>query len=134
MSEYFPELKSSGGKVKGELDLFNHATKADFKNATSVNTSKIAKKADLASLKSNVDKLDIDKLKNVPIGLRDLPHSTYAQRRRGRVKPNAYDCVHGGGVVSRLRTYAEITHFGPQNLKTFFLYKRSYYIAIYYYV
>ena len=72
MSEYFPELKSSGERVKVELDLSNYATKADLKNATGVDTSKFAKKVDLASLKSNVDKLDIDKLKNVPTNLSNL--------------------------------------------------------------
>ena len=46
-----------------ELDLTNYATKADLKNAAGVDTSKFAKKVDLASVKSNVDKLDIDKLK-----------------------------------------------------------------------
>ena len=57
MSEYFPEPKSSGGRVKVELDLSNYATKADLKNATGVDTSKFAKKkVDLANLKSNVDK------------------------------------------------------------------------------
>ena len=55
-----------------ELDLSDYATKADLKNVTGVDTSKFAKKVDLASLKSNVDKLDIDKLKNVPIGLNSL--------------------------------------------------------------
>ena len=63
MSEYFSELKSSGGRVKIELDLSNYATKADLENATFVDTSKFAKKIDLASLKSNTDKLDIDRLK-----------------------------------------------------------------------
>ena len=63
MSEYSPERKSLGEKVKVELDLSNCATKTDFKNATGVDTSKFAKKADLANLKSNVDKSDIDKLK-----------------------------------------------------------------------
>ena len=63
MSEYFPELKSVGGRVKGELDLSNYVTKGDFKNVAGVDTSKFAKKVDLGSLKSNVDKLDIDKLK-----------------------------------------------------------------------
>ena len=70
--EYFSEPKSSGGRVKVELDLSNYATKADLKNATGVDTSKFAKKVDLASLKSNVDKLDIDKLKNVPTNLNNL--------------------------------------------------------------
>ena len=54
--------------MKVELDLpnSNFTTKADLKNATGVDTSKLAKKVDLANLKSNVDKLDVDKLKNEP--------------------------------------------------------------------
>ena len=44
MSEYFPEPKSSGGRVKVELDLSNYATKADSKNATSVDTLKLLKR------------------------------------------------------------------------------------------
>ena len=74
MSEYFPEPKSLGGRgrVKVELDLSNYATKADLKNETGADTSKFAKKFDLSNLKSNVDKLDIDKLKNVPTNLSNL--------------------------------------------------------------
>ena len=52
MSEYFPEPTSSRETVKVGLDLSNYATKADFKNANGVNTSKFAKKIDLANLKS----------------------------------------------------------------------------------
>ena len=66
MREYFPEPKSSGGRVKVALDLSNYATKAGLKNATGADTSKFVKKVDLTSSKFNVDKLDIDKLKNVP--------------------------------------------------------------------
>ena len=44
MSKYFPELKSSGGRVKVELDLPNYATKSDLENATGVDTSKFTKK------------------------------------------------------------------------------------------
>ena len=51
MSEYFPKSKSLREKVKAELDLSNYATKADFKNATGVDTLKFTKKIDLASLK-----------------------------------------------------------------------------------
>ena len=71
MSEYFPEPKSSGGRVKGEFDLSNYATKKDLRNATGA-TSKFAKKVDLANLKSDADKLDTDKLKNVPTNLSNL--------------------------------------------------------------
>ena len=63
MSKYFAEPKSSVGRVKVELDMSNYSTKVDLKNATGVNTLKFAKKLDLASLKSNVEKFDIDKLK-----------------------------------------------------------------------
>ena len=72
MSEYFLEPKSSEGTVKVELDWSNYATKADLKIATDVDTSRFTEKVDLANLKSNVDKLDIDKLKNVPSGLSTL--------------------------------------------------------------
>ena len=54
------------------LDLSNYATKTDLKNATGVDISKFAKKVDLASLKSEVDELDIDKLEKVPTGLNSL--------------------------------------------------------------
>ena len=66
MSECFPEPKSLVAIVKVELDLYNYATKADLKNAAGVDISSFAKRTDLANLKSNLDKLDIDKLKNVP--------------------------------------------------------------------
>ena len=59
--------------MKVELDLFNYATKGDLKNATGVDTSKFAiKKFNLANLKSDVDKLNIDKLKDVPGNLSSL--------------------------------------------------------------
>ena len=58
--------------MKVELDLSNYATKADFKTTTGVDTSKFAKKVDLTNLKSDVDKLNIDKLKNVPTDLSHL--------------------------------------------------------------
>ena len=72
MNEYFPEPKSFGGKVKVELELSNYTTKVDLKNATGVDTSNFAKKVDSANLKSDVDKLDIDELKNVPSNLSNL--------------------------------------------------------------
>ena len=54
------------------MDLSNSATKSDLKNATAVDTSKLAAKSDLVSLKAEVDKLDIDKFKNVPTNLSNL--------------------------------------------------------------
>ena len=72
MSEYFPETKFLGRRVKVQLDLCNYAIKSDLKNSTGVDTLKFSKKVNLASLKSNVDKLDIDKWKNVPNDLNNL--------------------------------------------------------------
>ena len=63
MSEYFLKPKSLEANVKVELDLSNFATKTDLKNATKFDTSDFAKKIDLAHLKPDVDKLDIDELK-----------------------------------------------------------------------
>ena len=60
MSKFFIELKSLG-KVKVELDLFNYATKTNLKNATGIDTLSFTWKVDVASLKFNVDKLDINK-------------------------------------------------------------------------
>ena len=57
---------------KFEFDLSNNATKSGLKNATGAHTSKFAKRVDLANLKSDVDKWDIDKLKNVPTNLSNL--------------------------------------------------------------
>ena len=55
-----------------QIDLSNYATKADIKNIAHVDTSRFALKTNLASLKTEFDKLDIDKLVPVPIDLRKL--------------------------------------------------------------
>ena len=69
MSQYFPPYRSHGGDIKVELDLSNYATKIDLKNVTHVDVSSFALKTNLASLKTEVDKLDIDRLKVVPTDL-----------------------------------------------------------------
>ena len=61
-----------GGDINVRVGLSNYATKPDLKNATGTDTSKFAKKVDLASLKPNVDRLVIYKLKNVPTNLSSL--------------------------------------------------------------
>ena len=66
MSEYFSEPKTSVGRVKAELDLPNYATTEDIKTTAGVETPKFSKKFDSSNLKSNLYKLDIDQLKNVP--------------------------------------------------------------------
>ena len=58
--------------INVSVDLSNYATKADIKNISHVHTSNFALKTNLASLKSVVDKLDIDKLVPVPTDLRKI--------------------------------------------------------------
>ena len=72
MSQYFPPYRSSRSNIKVELDLSNYATKADLKTVTHVDVSGFASKTNLASLKTEVDKLDIDKLAPVPNDLAKL--------------------------------------------------------------
>ena len=70
MSQYFPEsFRSFGGNINVKVDLSNYATKTDLKNVTHVDTSSFALKTNLANLKTEVDKLDIDKLVPVPVDL-----------------------------------------------------------------
>ena len=67
MSQYSPKLwERLSRNIKVELDLSNYATKADLKGATWVDTSNLEVKWDLPSLKAQVDKIDVEKLKTVP--------------------------------------------------------------------
>ena len=66
MSNYFPPYNNSSKNIKVELDLSKYATKTDLKNITHVDVSNYASKTNLAALKTEVDKIDIDKLKTVP--------------------------------------------------------------------
>ena len=63
MSQYFPKpYEPFGGDINVKVDLSNYATKDDIKNITYVDTSSFELKTNLANLKTEVDKLDIDKL------------------------------------------------------------------------
>ena len=73
MSQYFTKpFRSFGGNINVKVDLSNYATKTDLKNVTHVDTSSFALKTNLANLKTEVDKLDIDKLVPVPVDLSKL--------------------------------------------------------------
>ena len=73
MSKFFPEpYEPFSGDITVKVDLSNNATKTDLKNIIHVDTSSIALKTNLANLKTEVDKLDTDKLKAVPVDLSKL--------------------------------------------------------------
>ena len=73
MNQYFPKtFRNFGRNIDAKVDLLNYATKIDLKNVTHIDTSGFALKTNLASLKTEVDKLDIDKLIPVPVDLSKL--------------------------------------------------------------
>ena len=88
MSTLFPEpYDPFGGDINFKVDLSNYATKTDLKNVTHVDTSSFALKTNLANLKTEVDKLDIDKLVPVPVDLSKLSDVV----KNDVVKKDTYD-------------------------------------------
>ena len=75
MSTYYPPYKSSSNNIKVELDLANYATKDHVKNITHVDVSSFASKTNLAALMTEVDKIDVDKLKTTPTDLVKLTNA-----------------------------------------------------------
>ena len=71
-NKYFPPYRGASNDIKVELALSNYATKDDVKNIMHVDVSSYATKTNLAALKSEVDKIDTDKLKTVPADLAKL--------------------------------------------------------------
>ena len=72
MSAYYSPYKNSSNNIKVKLDLTNYTTKDDVKNITHVDVSSFASKTNLAALKTEVDKIDVDKLKTTPTDLAKL--------------------------------------------------------------
>ena len=73
MRQYFPKpFRSLGGIINVKVDLSNYEMKTDLKNITHIDTSSFALKTNLASLKTEVDKLEIDKLAPVPVNFSKL--------------------------------------------------------------
>ena len=72
---YYPPYRSSRNNIKVKLDLANYATKTNLNNITHVDVSSFASKTNLAALKTEVDKIDADKLKTTPAGLTKLTNA-----------------------------------------------------------
>ena len=88
MSQYFPKpYEPFGGDINVKVDLPNYATKTDIKNISHVDTSSFALKSNLASLKTEVDKLDIDKLVPLQVDLSKLSDEV----KSDVVKKTVYD-------------------------------------------
>ena len=71
MSQYFPKpYEPFGADISVKVDLSNYATNTEY--ATGIDICKLAAKSDLASLKAEINQLDIDKLVLVPVDLSEL--------------------------------------------------------------
>ena len=88
MSQYFPKpYKSFEEDINVKVDLSNYAMKSNIKNIWHVDTSRFALKSSLASVKTEVDKLDVDKLVPVPVDLSKLSDIV----KKGVVKKTVHD-------------------------------------------
>ena len=88
MCQYFPKPYEPFGKnINVKVDLSNYATKTDIKNISHVGTSSFTLKTNLASLKTEIDKLNIDKLVPVLVDLSKLSDAV----KNGVVKKHVYD-------------------------------------------
>ena len=101
MSEYFPKPQSHEENTKIKIDLSHYATKADIKNITHVDTSGFSLKTNLSSLKTEVDKLDIDKLVPVPTDFSKLSNAV----KNDLVKKAVYN-----------KLFAEVDNIDTRNL------------------
>ena len=118
ISQYFPKpFKSSGGNINVKIDLSNHATKTDLKKVTHVDTSSFALKTNLATLKMEVDKLNIEKLAPVPVDLSKLSDLV----KNDGVKKAVYDKlvakvnnIDTNDLVLKTRYQTEITELGKK--------------------
>ena len=75
MTQYYPLYRNSSNNIKVKLDLVNYATKTDLINTTHVDVISFARKTNLAALKTEVDKIDADKLKTTPADLAKLTNT-----------------------------------------------------------
>ena len=107
MSKYFPSYNNSSKNIKVELNLSNYATKDDVKNITHVDVSSYASKTNSAALKTEVDKIDTDKLKTVPNDLAKLSNvvkNDVVKKTDYNTLKSKVDGIDGIGMLERLNT------------------------------
>ena len=107
MSQCFPKpYEPFGGDINLKVDLSNYATKTDLKNMLHIDISSYALKSNLASLKTEVDKLDIDKLKPVPVNLAKLSNvvkNDVVKKPENDKLVNKVNAIDATNIVSRTK-------------------------------
>ena len=104
-NKYFPPYRGTSNDIKVQLDLTNYATKDDVKNIMRVDVSSYATKTNLAALKTEVDKIDIGKLKTVPNDLAKLSNvkNDVAKKTTNNTLKNKVDAIDTSGFVTRTK-------------------------------
>ena len=133
LTQYFLKpFRSFGGNINVKVDLSNYETKADIKNISHVDTSSFNLKMNLASLKTEVNKLDPDKSLPVPVDLSKLSNVV----KNEVIKKNVYDKliaevnnIDTSGFVSKAKYDADKTDLEKKIPNTSKLVKKSYYNA-----
>ena len=106
MSKYLPPYRGTSNGIKAELDLSNYATKTDLKNIMHIDVSSSATKTNSAALKSEVDKINIDKLKTVPNDLAKLSNvvkNDVVKKTTYNTLKNKVDAIDTSGFVTRTK-------------------------------
>ena len=119
---YYPTYQSSSKNVKVELDLTNYATKTDLKNITHVDVSSFASKTNLAALKTEVDKIDADKLKTAPTDLAKLTNpieNDVAKKTDYNTKVTSIKAQIAGLTKNTVDNLADITKLKAIDTKSF---------------
>ena len=124
MSTYYPPYKTSSNNIKVELDLSNDATKNDLKNITHVDVSSFASKTNLAALKTEVDKIDVDKLKTTPTDLAKLTNAVendLVKKTDYNTKVTSIETQIGGLTKNTVDNLADITKLKAIDTNSFVL-------------
>ena len=124
MSQYFPPYNNSSQNIKVELDLSNYATKKDINDITHVDVSGFASKTNLTALKTEVDKIDADKLKTVPVDLAKLSNvvnNDVVKKTDYNTKVTNIESQIAGVTKNTLDNLADITKFKAVDTSNFVL-------------
>ena len=123
-SQYYPQYKNSSNNIKVELDLANYETKTDLKNITHTDVSSFANKTNLAALKTEVDKIDVDKLKTVPVDLVKLSNvvnNDVVKKTDYNTKVTSIENQIAGVTKNTLENLGDITKLKTVNTSNFVL-------------
>ena len=122
MTQYYPLYRNSSNNIKLKLDLVNCATKTDLKNITHVDVSSFASKTNLTALKTDIDKIDTDKLKTTPADLAKLTNAIendVVKKTDYNTKVTSIEALIAGLTKNTVDNLADITRLKATDTNSF---------------